>query len=140
MIAVLDTGAVSALAPVDEACRARLRALWNAVDAIEVPAAVLAEGLLTGHPGRDHHVRRLLRSIAVIDIDEFLGLAAGRMRHRVATSGSKADPSGVDALVAAVADQRASVDDVIVITDDAVDLQALLAGATHTERVSITSV
>ncbi len=60
MIAVLDGGAVSALAPVDERARARLRALRSEAEDIVVPAGVLAEGLLTGHPHRDFHVRRLL--------------------------------------------------------------------------------
>lgn len=134
MIAVLDTGGVSALAPVDEKTRARLRALRQQVDDIMLPAVVLAEGLLTGH-GRDHHVRRLLSQLNVLDIDEVLGLSAGRLRTQAIAGGAKPAPSGVDAIVAAVAD--AVRDDVQLVTSDPDDMAALLTYADHPGRVAI---
>ena len=134
MIAVLDTGGVSALAPVDEKTRARLRALRQQVDDIMLPAAVLAEGLLTGH-GRDHHVRRLLSQLNVLDIDEVLGLSAGRLRAQTIAGGAKPAPSGVDAIVAAVAD--AVRGHVQLVTSDPDDMAALLIYADHPGQVAI---
>lgn len=138
MIAVLDTGGISALASVDEKARARLRALRAQVDDLVAPAAVLAEGLLTGHPGRDHHVLTLLKLIAVRDVDEFLGLAAGRLRTQAIGGRAKPQPSGVDAIVAATADGAG--DDVQLITSDPGDMTALLAHADHSSRVSVLRV
>lgn len=126
---------MSALAPVDEKARARLRALRDLVDDIVLPAAVLAEGLLTGHPGRDHHVRRLLNLVKVCDVDELLGLAAGKLRTLAIAGGARPPPSGVDAIVAAVAD--AAGVDVQVITSDPKDMAALLAHADYPDRVTL---
>lgn len=134
MKAVLDTGGVSALAPVDEKTRARLRSLRKQVDDIVLPAAVLAEGLLTGH-GRDHGVRHLLSRLNVLDIDAELGISAGRLRTLAIAGGAKPAPSGVDAIVAAAAD--AVGDDVVLVTSDPDDMEALLTHADHPGRVVI---
>lgn len=100
-----------------------------------LPAAVHAEGLLTGHPGRDHKVRQLLGLVNVRDVDELLGLAAGRLRTLAIAGGAKPSPSGVDAIVAAVAD--AAGDDVTLVTSDPDDMAALLAHADNPDRVAI---
>ena len=105
-----------------------------------LPAAVIAEGLLTGHPGRDYHTRRLLELVAVADVDRNLGLAAGALRSAAIASGPVHIPSGVDAIVAAVADSLAAGDPVQVITSDEEDLGLLLSFATHADRVSILRV
>ena len=140
MIAVLDTASVSALAPIDQRGRARLRALRARTDDLVLPAAVIAEGLLIGHPGRDYHTRRLLELVAVADVDRNLGLAAGALRSAAIASGPVHIPSGVDAIVAAVADSLAAGDPVQVITSDEEDLGLLLSFATHADRVSILRV
>jgi len=139
MIAVLDGGAVSALAPFDERARARLRALRSEAEDLVVPAGVLAEGLLTGHPHSDFHVRRLLELTRIADIDAGLGYAAGRLRTAVVAVSPARPPSGVDALVAAVAVDQASGDDVVVMTSDVDDLARLLAEA-EARRVTIRRV
>lgn len=126
---------MSAVAPVDARTRARLRALRQQVDDIVLPAAVLAEGLLTGHAGRDHHVRRLLSLVKVRNVDELLGLAAGKLRTQAIAGRAKRPPSGVDAIVAAVAD--AAGGEVRLVTSDPDDIAALLAHADHPGRVAI---
>lgn len=140
MIAVIDTGGISALAPTDQRSRARLRALRARADDIVLPTAVLAEGVLTGHPGRDHHVRRLLGLVSFDDIGEAVGHAAGRLRTAATRADADPPPSGVDAMVVAVADQRASTDDVLVVTSDSDDIEALAVFTVHTERFAIQSV
>jgi len=140
MILVLDTGGVSALVPVDERGRARLRALRARSTDVVVSSAVLAEGLLTGHPGRDHHVRRFLATADIADVDEPLGLAAGRLRTRAIGDGATPPPSGVDALVAAEADRRAATGDVLIVTSGIDDLSALAQFGRHADRMSILRV
>lgn len=135
MIAVLDTGGISALAPVDEKARARLRHVQEHVADLVVPAGVLAEGLLTGHVGRDYHVRELLKEASVWNVDEFVGHLAGRLRVGAIDDGVDPPPSGVDAIVAAVADLAG--DDVQMITSDPDDMRALLAHADHAGRVTL---
>lgn len=137
MIAVLDTGGVSALAPDDERSRARLRALRQRTDDLVMPAAVLAEGLLTGHPGRDYHVRRLLDLVDIESVDESLGHVAGELRTGAIRNGVDPPPSGVDALVVAVADRRAARGEVVIVTSDADDVEALALLADHALRLSI---
>jgi predicted nucleic acid-binding protein len=135
VISILDTSGVSALTPIDERSRARLRALRAETDEIIVPAAVLAEGVLSGHPGRDHHVRRLLGAVAIAEVDEHIGFAAGALRARTIRAGADPAPSGVDAMVVAVADERAAIDDVQIVTSDLEDLGALASFGHHAERV-----
>jgi predicted nucleic acid-binding protein len=137
LIAVLDTSGISGLAPVDDRRRARLRALRASADDIVVPTAVLAEGTLTGHPGRDHHVRQLLSLVAITDVDEDLGYAAGRLRHEAIRRGADRPPSGVDAIVVALADRRARRGDVQIVTSDPVDLGLLASFGEHAARIFI---
>lgn len=137
MIAVIDTGAVGALVPIDEDGRARLRALRRRTDHLEVSAAVLAEGLLSGHPGRDHHMRRLLGLLRVTAVDEQLGLAAGSLRFQALHNGARPAPSGVDALVVALADRRAAADEVVIYTTDRHDIEILSIYARHRAVISV---
>jgi predicted nucleic acid-binding protein len=137
LIAVLDTGGVEGLAPINEERRARLRLLRDRADDIVVPAAVLAESVLTGHAGHDFHVRRLLEVVHIADIDAPTGHAAGALRLAAMSAGVKPPPSGVDAVVAASADARAAHDDVLIVTSDDGDFQMLGSLATNAARLSV---
>jgi hypothetical protein len=111
----------------------------NASDLV-VPAAVLAEGVRTGHVGHDYHVRRLLDLARVDDVDEELGYAAGVLRQAAIWAGFDPPPSGVDAIVAAEADDLASGDDVQVVTSDGEDMELLASLATHFARLTVVVV
>jgi hypothetical protein len=137
LIVVLDTGGVDGLAPIDARRRARLRALREHADDIVVPAAVLAEGVLTGHIGHDRHVRQLLALVDVAATTEAIGYSAGALRQGAIAAGLQPAPSGVDAVVAAEADARAANEDVQIITSDDEDLELLASLATNAERMSV---
>lgn len=125
------------MAPIDERRRARLRALREQAVDLVVPAAVLAEGVLTGHPGHDHHVRRLLSLCQVADVDERLGYAAGALRQEAMASGMASPPSAVDAIVAAEAGARAGATDVTVVTSDGGDFEVLASLLPHAARLTV---
>lgn len=108
----------------------------HAADLI-VPAAVLAEGVLTGNVGHDYHVRRLLELSDVTDVAEELGYAAGALRQEAIRAGFDPPPSGVDAIVAAEADARAGGDDVQIITSDGGDFELLASLGTNAARLSL---
>jgi len=140
LIVVLDTGGVEGLAPLDEQRRARMRVLReHAVDLI-VPAAVLAEGVLTGNVGHDYHVRRLLELTDVTDVAEELGYAAGVLRQEAIRAGFDPPPSGVDTIVAAEADFRAAGDDVQIITSDGGDFELLASLGANAARLGVLAV
>ena len=115
---VLDTGALGTLA--DPRRRHRLRALAEQVAAgrvdLIVPAIVLTE-TLTGRP-HDAPANRLLKTVAIVDIDEQLARAGASLRYRARTG------SAVDAVVAATA---IGYERAVVLTSDPNDLSALLA-------------
>ncbi len=102
-----------------------------------VPAAVLAEGVFTGHPGHDFHLRRLLAVFDVAPLDRDLGLEAGVLRRQALREDPENPPSAVDAVVVAVADALAARDDVVMITSDPDDLELLGSFATHADRISV---
>ena len=137
LIVVLDTGGVDGLAPIDAKRRARLRALREHAADIVVPAAVLAEGVLTGHVGHDHHVRQLLALVDIAATTEAIGYSAGSLRQGAIIAGMYPPPSGVDAVVAAEADARAADEDVQIITSDDDDLELLASLAANAERLSV---
>lgn len=137
MIVVLDTDGVEGLAPIDEECRARLRLLREEAAELVLPAAVLAESVLTGHADHDFHVRRLLAVLDIVDVDEPLAYAAGMLRRSALDSGMDPAPSGVDSIVAATADGRASSDDVLVVTTDRDDFEMLGSLVANAARLSV---
>lgn len=137
MIALLDTGGIEGLAPIDEERRARLRLLRDRADDLVLPAAVLAESVLTGHAGHDFHVRRLLDVVNIADVDASTGHAAGALRRAAMDAGMEPPPSGVDTVVAAAADACAAHDDVIIVTSDDGDFQMLGSLATNAARLSV---
>lgn len=137
MIAVLDTGGVEGLAPIDEERRARLRLLRARADDLVLPAAVLAESVLTGHAGHDYHVRRLLDVVDIAAVDASIGHAAGALRRAAMGAGMEPPPSGVDTVVAAAADALAAHDDVAIVTSDDGDFEMLGSLATHAARLAV---
>jgi predicted nucleic acid-binding protein len=137
VIVVLDIGGVEGLAPIDERRRARLRVLREQAADMVVPAAVLAEGVFSGHVRRDHHVRGLLKTVDVLDVDPDTCYAAGALRQEAIAGGVDPPPSGVEAIVAATADVRARADDVVIVTSDPDDLELLAAGADNPRRLTI---
>ena len=137
MIVILDPGGVQGLAPIDEERRERLRLLRDRVDDVVLPAAVLAEGVLTGHPGHDYHVQRLLEMVNIADVDAPIGHAAGALRRAAMDAGMKPPPSGVDTVVAATADGRANSDAVLIVTSDGGDFQMLGSLATNAAQLSV---
>ncbi|MDQ3756941.1 MAG: hypothetical protein M3394_03735 [Actinomycetota bacterium] len=102
-----------------------------------VPAAVLAEGVLTGNVGHDYHVRRLLELAHITDVGEELGYAAGALRREAIRAGFDPPPSGVDAIVAAEADVRAGGDDVRIVTSDGGDFELLASLGANAARLSL---
>ena len=140
MIVVLDTGGVEALTPLDEERRARLRVLHEEASELVLSAAVLAESVLTGHPGHDHHVRHLLDIVDVVDVDTALGHAAGMLRRAALDSGMHPAPSGVDGIVAATADVRATSDDVLIVTTGRGDFEMLGSLALNAARLTVVVV
>jgi len=137
LIVVLDTGGVEGLAPIDETRRARLRLLRERADDLILPAAVLAENVLTGHPGHDFHVQRLLELLDITDVDTPTGHAAGALRHAAIAGGEDPPPSGVDAIVAATADARAAHNEVLILASDGDDFELLGSLTSHPERLSV---
>ena len=137
MIVVLDTGGVEALAPIDEHRRARLRVLREQADDLVLSAAVLAEGVLTGHPGHDFHVQRLLEVLDITSVDAFTGHAAGALRRAAIAGGKDPPPSGVDALVVAAANDRAAHTEVVIVTSDRDDFEMLGSLAANADRLSV---
>ena len=101
---------------------------------------MLAEGVLTGHVGHGYHVRRLLDLAYVADVDEELGYSAGALRQAAIRAGFDPPPSGVDAVVAAEADDLANGDDVQIITSDGDDVELLASLAEHAGRLAVVVV
>lgn len=137
MIAVLDTGGVEGLAPLDEERRARLRLLRERSDDLVLPAAVLAESVLTGLVGHDYRVQRLIDIVDIADVDASTGHAAGALRREAMRAGMAPPPSGIDAIVAAAADACAAHDDVVIVTSDEGDFQMLGSLATNAARLAV---
>lgn len=105
-----------------------------------MPATVLAEGVLTGHPGRDFHARHLIDTVHIAPVDTDLGHAAGHLRTQAIRDGADPPPSGVDATVVAFADITAVNDEVLIVTTDGDDITALAIHADHTAHLAIRPV
>jgi hypothetical protein len=140
VIVILDTAGVEGLAPVDEKRRARLLVLRQQVTDFVAPAAVLAEGVLIGNPRHDVHVRRLLADVHIAEINDRLGYAAGALRTSAIRAAMDPAPPGVDAIVAAVADERAAREVVAIITSDADDMELLASLGHNLDRLSVIGV
>ncbi len=121
---VLDAGGLSRLAERSLRASALLAALrredlWPPL----VPSPVLVE-CLTGHPGRDANVNRLLRTCNVEE-----RVSAVLVRRAAALRFAARRGSAVDALVVASAEP-----DGVVLTSDLRDLRALAA---HSRGVTV---
>lgn len=110
------------------------RALLEAGYDLVVPTVVLAERH-TGQP-QDHQLRTALRATRRTPLDETLAYAAGALRHKVVPIRRRA-PSAVDAVVVAVADHVARRDDVLVLTSDVADHDALRAQTANSRRIAV---
>ena len=129
-LVVLDSGAVGRLALADPVASAVVEDLSRRGWTVCIPAVTLAE-VIAGHPRTDVAVERLVNRVAnTIDCDEVLAKAAGGLRARLGRHG-KVVPSGIDAIVAAVAARHPPA---IVLTTDEGDLGRLL-GSTPSARV-----
>jgi predicted nucleic acid-binding protein len=122
---VLDSGGLTMLA----GNRARLEELrqrgeWPPI----VPSVILTEAL-TGDHRRDFHENRLLRTCDIRPADEELARKGARLRTAV---GGARVPSGVDAIVVALAD---NVGGATVLTSDPRDLRALARHTTNEVRI-----
>jgi predicted nucleic acid-binding protein len=137
VIAILDTEGVGALAATPQEPRARLRVLRRQIDDVIVPAAVFAEGLFTGNPAQDVPVHRFLRTVEIPDVTERMGRAAGALRQATFARNGDRRPSGVDAIVAAIAGENAAHDDVVILTSDPEDFVALARGSDHVGRIAV---
>lgn|GEM_PF-6942659 len=108
----------------------------QATDVI-VPAAVLADGVLTGNVGHDYHVRRLLDFVNITAVEESIGYSAGAIRQAAIRGALDPAPSGVDAIVAAEADAWAGGDDVRTVTSDGGGFEVLASLGDNSARLSI---
>lgn len=109
-------------------------ALLEAGYDLVVPTVVLAERW-TGRP-QDHQLRAGLRAATRPPLDEVRAHAAGELRHKVPPARRRA-PSAVDAVVVAVADLQARRDDVLILTTDLADFEALRAHTSNGRRITI---
>jgi predicted nucleic acid-binding protein len=123
--------------PIDEERHARLRVLREQASDIVVPAAVLAEGVMTGRFSYDRRVRQLMGVVRVAEVDESLGYAAGLLRHAAIHGGLDPAPSGIDAIVVMEADALAAREQVLMVTTDVGDFEALASCAVNVDRLSV---
>ena len=95
-----------------------------------LPGVTLAEAT-TGRPGPDAWTNRLVRLVGrTLPCDERVGRAAGAFRS--AALARRSGASGIDAIVAAVAEASAPS---IVLTTDPGDLDGLLARTVRTQVI-----
>jgi predicted nucleic acid-binding protein len=98
-----------------------------------IPAVTLAE-VITGRPKTDAAVERLVQRIGnTVDCGEALAKAAGALRTKSRLTG-EALPSGIDAIVAAVA---VGYQPSILLTTDEGDMSRLLASAPSAKVIGV---
>jgi hypothetical protein len=78
--------------------------------------------------------------VHIADVGAELGYAAGALRQNAIRAGLDPPPSGIDAVVAAEADDRAASDDVQIVTSDGGDMELLASLAAHVERLTVVVV
>ena len=121
-VVVLDSGAITKVAFADTLACSIVEDLSGRGWTICIPAVTFAE-VISGRPRTDAAVERLVKRVAnTVDCGETLAKAAGILRAR-ASGSKKFSPSGIDAIVAAVADGSQPS---IVLTTDADDMSTLL--------------
>jgi predicted nucleic acid-binding protein len=122
---VLDSGAITKVAFADLLACSIVEDLSRRGWTVCIPAVTLAE-VISGRPRTDAAVERLVKRVAhTMDCGEALAKDAGTLRTR-SRRPSLASPSGIDAIVAAVAVGNQPS---IVLTTDADDMSRLLASA-----------
>ena len=124
-VLVLDSGAITKVAFADRLACAIVDDLSRRGWTVCIPAVTLAE-VISGRPKTDAAIERLVKGVAnTVDCGEALAKAAGALRT-MSRRPSAALPSGIDAIVAAVAVANQPA---IVLTTDVDDMIKLLASA-----------
>ena len=124
-VLVLDSGAITKVANAHLLACSIVEDLSRAGWSVCIPAVTLAE-VITGRPKTDAAVERFVKRVAnTMVCGEALAKAAGTLRTK-SRRPNEASPSGIDAIVAAVA---AGNQPSIVLTTDADDMSKLLASA-----------
>ena len=124
-LVVLDSGAITKVAFADLLACAIVEDLSRRGWTVCIPAVTLAE-VISGRPRTDAAVERLVKRVAnTVDCGEDLAKAAGTLRTR-SRRANVASPSGIDAIVAAIAVGNQPS---IVLTTDADDMSRLLGSA-----------
>jgi hypothetical protein len=95
---------------------------------------------LIGNKRHDFHLRRLLADVHIAEINDRLGYAARALRTSAIRSAVDPAPSGVEAIVAALADERAAREDVAIITSDADEMELLASLAHNVDRLSVIGI
>lgn len=121
---LLDAEAVSALARDDRSMQAWATFAKRSDSVIYASSLTLAE--VTDGSARDVAVRRAVKAVRLVDVDQDIGYRAGRLRATAAGSRRKHRDLTVDAVVAATA--LTLPVPVVVLTSDPEDLRLLLAG------------
>jgi uncharacterized protein with PIN domain len=124
--AVLDSGAVSALAEAEQRMVALAEATQQVGGVLLVPAVVLAEAT-TGVGTRDARVNRVLKKAVIDACDEKVARRAAAIRHSAEAGRGKA----IDAIIIATAETSPRR---TVITGDPKDLRTLAA---HADNVRV---
>jgi predicted nucleic acid-binding protein len=124
--AVLDSGALSALAEAERRMVALAEATQRVGGVLLVPAVVLAEAT-TGVGTRDAKVNRVLKKTVIDSCDEKVARRAAALRHGARVGRGKA----IDAIVIATAEASPRR---TVITGDPKDLRTLAA---HADNVRV---
>ena len=131
---VFDSGALTKIASErDPTARALWRRLTELGWAACIPAVTLAESL-TGKLGADAAVNRLIKQVGRTSAcDERLARLAAKLRGGVSRGGRDL-PSGIDAIVAAIALEERPA---IVLTTDAPDIASLLSASAGVAVISV---
>jgi predicted nucleic acid-binding protein len=131
-VLVLDSGAISRIASGDAVARAVWRKLTEMGWPTAIPAVTLAEAT-TGRAHRDARTNLLIRQVGgTVPCDDLMARQAGALRFTVSRAARA--PSGIDAIVAAVAQDRQPS---MVLTTDPADMTALLS---RTGRVAVLTI
>ena len=122
---VLDSGAATKLAIADHLACSILENLLGRGWVVCIPAVVLAE-VITGRAKTDVPIERVIKQVAnTVACGESSAKAAGILRAKTSRA-KRTTPSGIDAIVAAVA---VACEPSVVLTTDPNDMISLLVSA-----------
>ena len=121
---LLDAEALSALSDSDRRMQAWATVARRTGSTFHASTITLAE--VADGRGRDAAVRRIVKAIRLVDVTEWIGFTAGRLRRAATDARRKPRDLTVDAVVAATALTLPAP--VVVLTSDPDDLRLLLGG------------